>query len=129
MLGTSGNVRKRGYLLRGTDTVVRVRGVPKRDGSYRCVPATAGRPLLDDLLKQVSAVMITGPRASGKTTTATRRATTIVQLGAEAQAAAFAADPDASLRGLREPVLLDEWQEVSRRLRRRPPGRRRKPLP
>ncbi len=63
-------------------------------------------------MKQVSAVMITGPRASGKTTMAIRRAATIVQLGAEAQAAAFAADPDAALSGLPEPVLLDEWQEV-----------------
>lgn len=69
-------------------------------------------PLLDELLEQVSAVMITGPRASGKTTTGSRRAVTVVQLGAEAQAAAFAADPDAALRGLPEPVLLDEWQEV-----------------
>ncbi len=68
--------------------------------------------LLDELLEQVSAVMITGPRASGKTTMATRRAATIVQLNADAQAAAFAADPDAALRGLPEPVLLDEWQEV-----------------
>jgi uncharacterized protein len=33
-------------------------------------------------------------------------------LNAEAQAAAFVADPDAALRGLGEPVLLDEWQEV-----------------
>jgi len=56
--------------------------------------------------------MITGPRASGKTTMATRRAATIVQLGAEAQAATFAADPDAALRGLPEPVLLDEWQKA-----------------
>src|SRR4051794_334722 len=56
--------------------------------------------------------MVTGPRASGKTTTAARRAATIVQLNAEAQAAAFAADPDSALRGLAEPVLLDEWQEV-----------------
>ncbi len=56
--------------------------------------------------------MVTGPRASGKTTTAARRAATVVQLNAEAQAAAFAADPDAVLRGLVEPVLLDEWQEV-----------------
>lgn len=69
-------------------------------------------PLLDELLTQVSAVMVTGPRACGKTTTAARRAATIVQLGAEAQAAAFAADPDSALRGLAEPVLLDEWQEV-----------------
>src|SRR3954447_21860003 len=68
--------------------------------------------LLDDLLEQVSAVMVTGPRASGKTTMAARRAATIVQLDAEAQAAAFAADPDSALRGLDERVLLDEWQEV-----------------
>jgi uncharacterized protein len=69
-------------------------------------------PLLDELLQEVSAVMVIGPRASGKTTTATRRAATVIQLGAEAQAAAFVADPDAALRGLPEPVLLDEWQEV-----------------
>jgi len=56
--------------------------------------------------------MVVGPRACGKTTLATRRAATVVQLAAEAQAAAFAADPDAALRGLGEPVLLDEWQEV-----------------
>lgn len=30
----------------------------------------------------------------------------------EAEAAAFKADPDAALRGLPEPVLLDEWQAV-----------------
>jgi predicted AAA+ superfamily ATPase len=69
-------------------------------------------PLLDDLLRQVSAVMVTGPRASGKTTMAARRAATVVQLSAAAQAAAFVADADAALRGLNEPVLLDEWQEV-----------------
>lgn len=69
-------------------------------------------PLLDELLMQVSAVMVTGPRATGKTTMAARRAATVVQLNAAAQAVAFAADPDSALRGLAEPVLLDEWQEV-----------------
>jgi predicted AAA+ superfamily ATPase len=78
---------------------------------------TAYRPrlvdsLLDELLTQVSAVMVTGPRAAGKTTMASRRAATTVQLNAEAQAAAFAADPDSALRSLDEPVLFDEWQEV-----------------
>jgi len=68
--------------------------------------------LLDELVSQISAVMITGPRASGKTTRAIGRAATTVQLNAEAQAAAFLADPDAALTGLTEPVLLDEWQEV-----------------
>lgn len=79
--------------------------------------AAAYRPrlvdgLLDELLEQVSAVMVTGARASGKTTTATRRVPTVVQLNAPAQAAAFVADADAALRGLDEPVLLDEWQDV-----------------
>jgi predicted AAA+ superfamily ATPase len=68
--------------------------------------------LLDELLTELPAVFITGPRAAGKTTTAARRAATIVRLDHEAEAIAFRADPDAALRGLREPVLLDEWQAV-----------------
>jgi predicted AAA+ superfamily ATPase len=69
-------------------------------------------PLLDVVLAQVSAVMVQGPRACGKTTTASQRAETVVQLNAEVQAAAFVADPDVALRDLAEPVLLDEWQDV-----------------
>ncbi len=56
--------------------------------------------------------MIAGPRASGKTTTAARHASTIVRLDRPSEAAAFHADPDAALRGLAEPVLLDEGQAV-----------------
>ncbi len=69
-------------------------------------------PLLDELVRQLPAVFITGPRATGKTTTAARRAGTVVRLDRDAEAAAFRADPDAALRGLPEPVLLDEWQVV-----------------
>jgi len=69
-------------------------------------------PALTSLLGQLPAVSITGPRATGKTTTAKRRAATVVRLDREAEAAAFRADPDVALRGLPEPVLLDEWQEV-----------------
>ena len=69
-------------------------------------------PALTSLLGQLPAVSITGPRATGKTTTAQRRAATVVRLDREAEAAAFRADPDVALRGLPEPVLLDEWQEV-----------------
>ena len=69
-------------------------------------------PLLDELARQLPAIFITGPRATGKTTTAVRRAATVVRLDREAEAAAFRADPDAALRGLPEPVLLDEWQVV-----------------
>jgi len=57
-------------------------------------------------------VMLVGPRAAGKTTTAARRAATVVRLDRPAEAGAFLADPDAALQNLPEPVLLDEWQEV-----------------
>ena len=69
-------------------------------------------PLLVELMAEFSAVLVTGPRAVGKTTTARRLAKEVVQLDRPAEGAAFAADPDAALRLVREPVLLDEWQEV-----------------
>jgi predicted AAA+ superfamily ATPase len=68
--------------------------------------------LIESLLAELPALFITGPRATGKTTTAVRRARTLVRLDREAEAVAFRADPDAALRGLAEPVLLDEWQAV-----------------
>ena len=58
------------------------------------------------------AVLINGPRATGKTTTARQQAASEVRLDQPAQAAALHADPDAALRDREEPVLLDEWQEV-----------------
>ncbi|OGO57183.1 MAG: ATP-binding protein [Chloroflexi bacterium RBG_16_72_14] len=67
---------------------------------------------IDTLLAELPAIFITGPRATGKTTTAARRAATIVRLDREAEAVAVRADPDAALRGFREPILLDEWQVV-----------------
>lgn len=67
-------------------------------------------PFVDELFTQLSALMVIGPRAAGKTTSAARRAASTVRLDREAEAIAFAADPDAALRDLPEPVLLDEWQ-------------------
>ncbi len=68
--------------------------------------------LLIDLFGELPALAITGPRATGKTTTAARLARTVVRLDRPAEAAAFRADPDVALGALDEPVLLDEWQEV-----------------
>jgi predicted AAA+ superfamily ATPase len=68
--------------------------------------------LLDHLLTQLPGLQIVGPRAAGKTRTFARRAATVIRLNAEADAAAFKADPDSALQGLAEPVLLDEWQEA-----------------
>ncbi len=67
---------------------------------------------LDGALEAHPAVLIVGPRAAGKTTTARQHAASIVRLDRPGEAAAFVADPDAALVRLREPVLLDEWQAV-----------------
>lgn len=67
---------------------------------------------LAELFGELPALLVTGPRAAGKTTTARRHATAVVQLDRPAEAAAFRADPDAALRAQPEPVLLDEWQAV-----------------
>jgi hypothetical protein len=69
-------------------------------------------PLLEELLRDLPALLVVGPRATGKTTTAARHAGTIVQLERAAQAAPFEADADAALQELDEPILLDEWQVV-----------------
>jgi predicted AAA+ superfamily ATPase len=68
--------------------------------------------LLDELLPELPAILLVGPRASGKTTTALQRSGSVVRLDVPGEAIAFRADPDAVLRGLPEPVLLDEWQAV-----------------
>lgn len=65
-----------------------------------------------DLFAQLPALLLTGPRAAGKTTTAARYATTLIRLDRSGEAAAFVADPDAALRAQPEPILLDEWQAV-----------------
>ena len=65
---------------------------------------------IERLLAELPAVLLVGPRASGKTTTARRHAETVLRLDDRRQAAAVDADPDAILRNAAEPVLVDEWQ-------------------
>lgn len=71
-------------------------------------------PVIDELFAQLPALMIVGPRATGKTRTSERRAASIVRLDRELEATAFEADPDAALRDTPEPALLDEWQMTPR---------------
>ena len=68
--------------------------------------------VLASLLPALPAVLVVGPRATGKTTTARRHAAEVVSLDRAAEAAPFRADPDAALRTVSEPALLDEWQLV-----------------
>jgi uncharacterized protein len=68
--------------------------------------------LLDELMAELPALLLVGPRAAGKTTTAQQRSASAIRLDVPAEAAAFSTDPDAVLRGMREPVLLDEWQAL-----------------
>ncbi|WP_233357247.1 ATP-binding protein [Saccharomonospora iraqiensis] len=83
------------------------------DGHY--VPRLVDERLCE-ALEVFPAVLLAGPRAVGKTTTARRFAESVVELDDKAQAAPFRADPSAALRAVSEavsgPVLLDEWQEV-----------------
>jgi predicted AAA+ superfamily ATPase len=67
---------------------------------------------LSELMEEFPAVLITGARATGKTTTAAQRVQQVDQLDAPGVAATYRADPDAALRRAARPVLLDEWQEV-----------------
>jgi len=84
---------------------------PASTGVETYLPRLVDQPL-SELFGQLPALLITGPRATGKTTTGRKHATTVIRLDRPAEAAAFRADPDAALRAQPEPVLLDEWQAV-----------------
>ncbi len=64
------------------------------------------------LLSEHPAVLLAGPRATGKTTTAMNHVRSVVRLDRADEAVAFRADPDAALAAFEEPVLIDEWQVV-----------------
>ncbi|MCL2788591.1 MAG: DUF4143 domain-containing protein [Micrococcales bacterium] len=67
---------------------------------------------LDALMGELPAIMLTGPRGCGKTTTALRRAQSVIRLDQPDQAEAFRAGPDSVLRAHKPPVLIDEWQRA-----------------
>jgi uncharacterized protein len=66
---------------------------------------------LDELLVGLAAIALEGPKAVGKTATATRRARTVRLLDDPAQVELVAADPTRLVKG-EAPVLIDEWQRV-----------------
>jgi predicted AAA+ superfamily ATPase len=68
--------------------------------------------LLGDLLDGVPAVLMVGPRACGKTTTARLVTRAELRLDRAGDADLVRADPDTALRVRPTPLLLDEWQLV-----------------
>jgi hypothetical protein len=66
---------------------------------------------LDELLSEIAAVSIEGPKGVGKTATALQRARTVHRLDDAAAREIAAADPAQLLAG-RTPILVDEWQRL-----------------
>ena len=77
-------------------------------GEY--IPRVVDREL-DELLPQLPALALEGPKAVGKTEMARRRAQTIHPLDDPARRAIAEADPGRLLSGT-PPILIDEWQRV-----------------
>ena len=68
---------------------------------------------LDELFPDLPAIVVEGPKGTGKTVTAMRRAATVIRLDEPAAVELLAADPD-RLDREPEPILLDEWQRFPR---------------
>ena len=66
---------------------------------------------LDELFSGLPAISIVGPRAVGKTVTASRRANTIYRLEDPRQHQILAATPSRLVSGDR-PILIDEWERI-----------------
>lgn len=77
--------------------------------SYR---RRAADRVLREMIEDHAAVLVVGPRATGKTTSCEQLAADVIRLGDPQVAAAFRAGASSVLDGLKEPVLIDEWQEV-----------------
>jgi len=71
------------------------------------LPRTVDRTLAD-ALASAPVVLLDGPRAAGKTTTANRWSASSVRLPRDLDA--LRVDPAGYLRSLESPVLIDEWQ-------------------
>jgi hypothetical protein len=79
-------------------------------------PSTEYRPRivdeeLDELLPDLPALSIEGPKAVGKTVTAARRAATVYRLDQASQRSIVEGDTSQVVEG-EPPILIDEWQRV-----------------
>ncbi len=67
--------------------------------------------LLDDLLPELPAILLDGPKGVGKTETALQRAKTVFRLDVAAQLQVVQASTESALRQP-APILFDEWQNL-----------------
>jgi len=74
-------------------------------------PRIVERLLGDELLPEFPAILIVGPRSSGKSTSAAVFGRTIVDLSQPGPRRAAGDDPDGLLAAARAPVVIDEWQD------------------
>lgn len=66
----------------------------------------------EELLPSFPAVMVVGPRGTGKSTTLSQYADTTLDLSVPAVRAAVAEDPDGVIESAEGSVFVDEWQEL-----------------
>ena len=66
----------------------------------------------EELLPYFPAVMVVGPRGTGKSTTLSAYADTTLDLSVPAVRAAVAEDPDGVIENAEGSVFVDEWQEL-----------------
>jgi uncharacterized protein len=69
-------------------------------------------PLIAELFAELPALLIVGPRATGKTTSARRLAKDTLRLDKPADEQLVRNDPDLALSSFSTPLLIDEWQVV-----------------
>jgi len=67
--------------------------------------------VLDELVAELPAIELHGPKGVGKTATAQQRARAVMRLDDPRERELFASDPT-RVRDARHPLLVDEWQRV-----------------
>ncbi|MCM3535166.1 DUF4143 domain-containing protein [Cellulosimicrobium funkei] len=67
--------------------------------------------VLDELVAELPAIELHGPKGVGKTATALQRARTVMRLDDPRERELFASEP-ARIRAVDHPLLVDEWQRV-----------------
>ncbi len=75
-------------------------------------PRALDRLVADELLPSFPAVMVVGPRGTGKSTSLSRYADTTLDLSVASVRAAVAEDPDGVIESASGTVFVDEWQEL-----------------